>query len=125
MSVTDWVAIIAGAAALAGIYWWFFGVEQAAASAVAGATGIQEIEVVVAGGYTPATVRVKSGQPVRLVFDRQDTSACSEEIVLPDFGIKRFLPAHERTVIDVTPERPGTYDFTCGMNMLHGRMIAE
>jgi len=60
-----------------------------------------------------------------LVFDRQETSGCSEEIVFPDFNIRRFLPANERTVIELTPASPATYEFTCGMSMLHGRVVAE
>jgi plastocyanin domain-containing protein len=62
---------------------------------------------------------------VRLVFDRQETSSCSEEVVFPAFGVRKFLPAHEKTALDITPPVPGTYDFTCGMGMLHGRLIAE
>ena len=34
-------------------------------------------------------------------------------------------PVDERTAIVVTPATPGTYEFTCGMSMLHGRLIAE
>jgi hypothetical protein len=57
---------------------------------------------------------------VRLVFDRQETSGCSEEVVFGDFGIRRYLPAHQQTVVEVTPPAPGTYEFTCGMGMLRG-----
>jgi plastocyanin domain-containing protein len=70
-------------------------------------------------------VRVKAGRPVRLVFDRQETSSCSEEVVFADFGIRRYLPAHQQTAIDVMPTAPGTYEFTCGMGMLRGTLIAD
>jgi plastocyanin domain-containing protein len=79
----------------------------------------------VQGGYTPAEVRVRAGRPVRLTFDRQETSGCSEEVVFPDFGVRRFLPAHARTVVEVTPPAAGTYEFTCGMGMLRGRIVAD
>ena len=81
--------------------------------------------MVVRGGYEPATIRVRAGAPVRLLFDRQETSGCSEEVVFGDFGIRRFLPAHQTTAVDVTPASPGTYEFTCGMSMLRGRLVAE
>jgi plastocyanin domain-containing protein len=68
---------------------------------------------------------VRAGRPVRLVFDRQETSGCSEEVVFGDFGIRRFLPPHARTAIELTPPAPGTYEFTCGMSMLRGRLVAE
>ncbi len=55
-------------------------------------------------------------------FDRVDTSGC-EEVTLPDFGIRRFLPTGARTTVEFTPETPGTYVFTCGMGMLRGRLV--
>lgn len=84
-----------------------------------------EITITVKGGYEPATIRVRAGVPVRLIFDRQETSGCSEELVFPDFNIKKFLPAFKKTAIEVTPPKAGRYGFTCGMSMLHGSLIAE
>lgn len=124
LAPTDWLVIAAGLAAIAWVLWYFFRAGSAAVAA-AGTGGTQEVVVTVRGGYDPATIRVKAGAPVRLVFDRQETSGCSEEIVLGDFGIRRFLPAHQRTAVEVTPPAPGTYEFTCGMSMLRGRLVAE
>ena len=124
LAPTDWLVIAAGLAAIAWVYWYFFRAGSAATVA-AGAGGVQEVVVAVRGGYDPATIRVKAGAPVRLLFDRQETSSCSEEIVFGDFGIRRFLPAHQRTSVEVTPPAPGTYEFTCGMSMLRGRLVAE
>ena len=124
LALADWLVIAAGLAAIAWVYWYFFRAGSAAVAA-AGRGGMQEVVVRVRGGYDPATIRVKAGAPVRLVFDRQETSSCSEEIVLGDFGIRRFLPAHQRTAVEVTPPAPGTYEFTCGMSMLRGRLVAE
>ena len=131
MTAIDWLVIAGGATAVAWVNWYFFLAERAGAVAavVPGATGgaaeAQEATVTVKGGYAPAVVRVKAGRPVRLVFDRQETSGCSEEVVFGDFGIRRFLPAHQRTVIELTPAAAGTYEFTCGMGMLRGRLVAE
>ena len=125
ISTTDWLVIVGGLAAIAWINWYFFFAERGAATVAVGAGGRQEITVVVRGGYDPATIRVKAGTPVRLRFDRQETSGCSEEIVFPDFNIRKFLPAHQQTVVELTPPTAGTYEFTCGMSMLHGRLIAE
>jgi Cu+-exporting ATPase len=96
-----------------------------AATAAAAGAGPQEQIIMVDGGYSPAVVKVKVGSPVRLVFDRRDTGSCSEEVVFPDFGIRRFLPTGRKTVVEVTPTKAGRYDFTCGMSMLHGALIAE
>jgi plastocyanin domain-containing protein len=121
----DWLVIAAGLTASLWVVWYFFLAERGAATAAASSGGVQEVAVTVRGGYDPATIRVKAGAPVRLVFDRQETSGCSEEIVFGDFGIRRFLPAHQKTTIELTPAQPGTYEFTCGMSMLRGKLVAE
>lgn len=125
MSGIDWLVIGGGLAAVLWVNWYFFLAERSVAVATAAGGGAQEVTIAVRGGYDPATVRVKAGAPVRLVFDRQETSSCSEEVVFPDFGVRRFLPAHERTVVELTPPKAGTYEFTCGMSMLRGRVVAE
>jgi plastocyanin domain-containing protein len=128
LSPTDWLVVAAGIAAIAWVNWYFFVAARRAPAAKASATSITDsssITVVVDGGYDPATIHVRAGSPVKLVFDRRDTSSCSEEIVLPDFGIRTFLPTGQRTTIEVTPPKPGTYELMCGMSMLHGRLVAE
>ena len=121
----DWFVIAAGVATILWVLWYFFAAERAGATAAVSEGGRQEVEVTVQGGYTPATIHVKAGAPVRLRFDRKETSGCSEEVVFADFGIRKFLPAHQQTVIDLTPPKPGVYEFTCGMSMLRGRLVAE
>ena len=125
MSGTEWLVVLAGLAAVAWVNWYFFLSHGPAARAVAGAGGVQEVIIAVLGGYSPSQVRVKKGTAVRLVFDRQETSSCSEEIVIPEFGIRRFLPAFQKTSVEIRPDKAGTYDFACGMSMLHGRLIVE
>ena len=128
MNAPDFLVIAGGLAAIAWVNWYFFFAERGAtraAPAGGSASGLQEVAITVHGGYSPAVIRTVAGQPVKLVFDRQETSSCSEEIVFPDFGVKRFLPAYTKTVIEVTPPAAGTYEFMCGMGMLHGRLIAE
>ena len=79
----------------------------------------------VRSGYHPDTVHARVGEPVRLIFRREETASCSERVVFPDFGKSAMLPAHEDVTIELTPERSGTYAFTCQMGMLHGRLIVE
>jgi plastocyanin domain-containing protein len=121
----DLLVVASGLAALAWVNWYFFVADRGSAAAAAGAGGIQEVEVVVLGGYSPGSVRLKRGVPARLVFDRQEVSSCSEEVVIPDFGIRRFLPAHQKTAVDITPQQAGRYEFTCGMGMLRGQITVE
>ena len=125
MTGLDWLVIGGGTAAIGWVNWYFFAADRRVAEAAAATDGTQEVTIAVRGGYEPRTVRVKAGAPVRLIFDRQETSGCSEEVVLPDFGVRRFLPARQRTSIDLTALRPGSYEFTCGMGMLRGRLVVE
>ena len=118
------LVVLTGAALIVAIYWWFFlAGRKVTVAAVRG--GIQEITVLVSGGSDPATIQVRADRPVRLLFDRRETNPCSEEIVIPAFGIKKFLPANARTAVEFTPTTPGTFDFSCGMGMLHGRVVVE
>jgi len=125
----EWVVLLAGITAIAWVNWYFFLAERGTAVAAGGGSGgstsVPEVTIAVKGGYSPATVRAKAGRPVRLVFDRQETSGCSEEVVFPDFGVKKFLPAFQKTTVEVTPPKAGRYEFTCGMSMLRGALVAE
>ena len=89
------------------------------------ASGVQEIVVRVHGSYSPATVRVKAGRPVRMVFDRQEASGCSEVVMVPDLGVRAQLPPFQTTVVEFTPAEPGNYPFTCGMGMFRGEIVAR
>lgn len=127
MAGVEWGVVISAIALIAWVNWYFFFAGQASALAVAAAPGAATAELVIEvdGGYSPSTVRVRAGQPVRLVFDRKDDSSCSEEVVIPAFNVRRFLPTGERTTIVVTPPAPDRYPFTCGMSMLRGTIIAD
>lgn len=124
MNAIDYAVMAAGAAAIGWVLWYFFYSTGPAAAAVADA-GRQQVLVTVKGGYEPALIRVRTDKPVRFVFDRQETSGCSEEIVFPDFGIRKFLPAFQKTIVDIPAPQAGSYEFTCGMSMLRGKMVAE
>lgn len=106
------------------VLWYFFGARERTTVGV-GEGGVQEVKVTVKGGYSPDVIVVKQGLPVRLDFYRDETSSCSEEVVFGDFGIARPLPAFKTTSIEFTPEKSGEFTFTCGMNMLRGKLIVE
>jgi plastocyanin domain-containing protein len=114
-----------GVAAIAWVNWYFFVAGRSAAVvAIASEGGVQRVHVEVKGGYVPAVIRVRAGAPVRLDFHRDETNPCTEEVVIPDFGIRTYLPAHRTTPVSFTPAA-GTYEFTCGMGMVRGTIIAE
>ena len=125
MTPLEWIVVLAGAAAIAWVNWYFFLARRGTATAETREGGTQEVTITVQGGYEPAEVKLKKGVPARLVFDRQETSGCSEEVVIPDFGIRKFLPAFQKTTVELKPETAGSFEFTCGMSMLRGRLVVE
>ncbi len=125
MSMMEWMVIIGGIAAIIWINWYFFLARQVVSNAAIALEGIQEVAIVVEGGYHPALVSVKRGKLVRLVFDRRERSGCSEEILFPDLGVRKFLPPFRKTTIELTPTETGDLEFTCGMSMLRGRLIVQ
>lgn len=93
--------------------------------APAKAEAVQEVTITVAGGYEPSQVQLKKGVPARLRFLRKDTSSCSEELLIPDFGVKQKLAALSETVVEFTPDKVGTFPFSCGMRMLKGQLVVN
>jgi plastocyanin domain-containing protein len=124
VSAAQYAVTAAGLVAIAWVLWYFLLSKGSAAPAATGA-GVQEVRIMVKGGYTPDTVVVQAGKPVRLQFYRDETADCSERIVLEDFGIDAALPAFQATDIEFTPAQPGEFRFRCGMNMLKGLLVVE
>ncbi|MFN2602442.1 MAG: cupredoxin domain-containing protein [Gemmatimonadaceae bacterium] len=124
MDTTE-IAVVVGAVLLiVAVIWYFFGARARVAAELT-ERGVQEIAIKVKGGYSPDVIVVKHGIPVKLDFYRDETSSCSETVILGDFGIARDLPAFQTTSIEFTPEKTGEFDFTCGMNMLHGKLVVQ
>ena len=114
------IIVTVGGLGLIGLeLWWFLASKPKSAKATTQGD-IQEITVTVDGGYEPSQIVVRAGQKVRLNFDRQDASSCLESVRFPDFHIAQTLPQNRVTPIEFTPEKPGKYEFTCGMNMFRG-----
>ena len=124
MDATEITVLIGGIALIAGILWYFFG-ERERTEADEGAGGVQQVKITVKGGYSPDLIVVKQGRPVRLDFYRDETASCSEEVIFGDFGIARPLPAFKTTPVEFTPDKAGEFTFTCGMNMLRGKLVVE
>jgi len=107
------------------VNWYFFFSRREKVKASVEESGIQEIKVIVKGGYDPDVIVVKKGIPVRIDFYRDETESCSEEIVFGDFNIRKNLPPFKTTSIEFVPKKTGEYVFTCGMGMLRGKLIVE
>ena len=123
---TAQIFVTAGGTALSILILWFFLFSRKkGVYARAAAGGFQEAVITVKGGYSPDTILVKAGRPVRLIFNRQETSACSEMVVFGDFNKSAKLPPGQDVPVELMPSKPGEYGFACQMGMLRGKLIAE
>jgi len=124
VNTSEILVVVGGVAAVAFVLWYSFGARQTVARAV-GASGAQEIKVTVRGGYSPDLIVVKQGRPVRLDFYRDETASCSDRVSFGDFGIARDFPAYNTRPTEFTSDRAGEFTFTCGMNMMRGKLVVE
>lgn len=122
--LTKVILTIAGISLIILINWYFFSRRKSQA-ALTEESKLQEVKIIVKGGYTPDVIVVKKGIPVRLNFYRDETDDCSDTVVFGDFKIRKPLPAYKTTSVEFTPEKEGEYVFTCGMGMLKGKLIVR
>jgi len=107
------------------IVWFFWLVKTKGVRAAATSGGYQEQMVLVKGGYTPDVIVVSAGKPVRLNFVRQESSSCSEMVLLPAFDKQATLPEGETVTLEFVPKEPGEYEFACQMGMFRGKIVVE
>lgn len=87
--------------------------------------GVQVVQLSVQGAnYYPNPIRVKIGVPVQLVADIINMPGCSKSIVIPEFGVSKYVSTGDN-VIEFTPNKSGTFQFSCSMGMYHGQIIVE
>jgi plastocyanin domain-containing protein len=76
-------------------------------------------------GYEPTRLKLRRGIPARITFLRTTESTCATAIVVPDFNIRRELPLNQPVVVTLMPKKKGEFSFTCGMNMMRGKLIVQ
>ena len=125
MTADRWLVLVSGLGLVAFIVWFFWLKKEEGVTAAVSTGGYQEATILVRGGYTPGTIRVQPGRPVRLTFRREESSPCSETVVLDAFGKSAHLPQGALVPVEFLPTTPGEYPFTCGMGMLRGSVIVR
>lgn len=125
MSNLQILVILSGVVLTVLIAWYFWFAPKESTRATDSASGAQEVAITVKGGYTPDVIVVQKGRPVRLTFTRQESSACSEKVLFPDFNQNALLPEGEQVTLEFTPAKEGEYGFQCQMGMLRGKLIVE
>jgi plastocyanin domain-containing protein len=125
MSADKWIVTAAGLALIAFIIWFFWLKRSTGFRASETTSGYQEAMILVKGGYTPDTIIVRSGRPVRLNFRREETASCSDKVIFADFQKSAELPTGETIPVEFLPKQPGEFAFGCPMGMFRGRLIVE
>jgi len=76
------------------------------------------------GYYDPNIITLSAGVPAEITFTQ--AGGCLAEVVSQDLGFYADLTGGEQT-ITLTAEQlqPGTYEFSCGMQMVFGTIIVE
>jgi len=125
MTSDRWIVLFAGLALVAFIVWFFWLKRAKGVRAAETSGGYQEAMILVKGGYTPDTIVVRRGKPVRLNFRREETASCSDKVVFEHFGKSAELPTGQLVAVELMPQDAGEFAFTCPMGMLRGRLIVE
>lgn len=125
MALDQVLVTLGGAGAIACIAWFFWLWKKEGVRAPLTSSGYQEALILVKGGYTPDVIVVERGKPVRLNFRREETAACSEQVIFSDFNKSAQLPTGETVPIELMPDQPGEYAFACPMGMFRGKLIVE
>ena len=73
---------------------------------------MNRVEITVDGGYRPSEVKVKVGEPVKLVFNRISDKGCLDQLNIPALNVKQQdLPLNETQEFDLDTSKAGEIDF--------------
>lgn len=86
-------------------------------------SGVQVVSVNIGEtGYEPSVLRVKAGAPIHLTIGRGE--GCAAGFLIPDLGISADNSSGPTTV-SLSSLEPGSYRFSCGMDMVSGTIVAD
>jgi len=115
----SWIVNGIGLLLMAAIVWWFWLYRPRSAHQAQGGA----IDILVDDGvYDPSYIEVHPGEPLTLRFLRKDPSPCAEQVIFHGLDVSAELPVDHVKTIRLTPQKPGTYRFTCQMQMYQGQI---
>ena len=84
---------------------------------------VQRISVDVSGGYfDPSEIVLTAGIPTEITFS--EGQGCMAEVMFEQFGIREDLTSGG-AVVTLPELDAGTYEFSCGMRMVFGRLVVR
>lgn len=87
--------------------------------------GVRVIEIVIQGGFHPATIRVRQGERVRLLIRRAEDDPCTARIYFTHPFVDRALPAFATTALTFVADTSGRHLFTCEEGRHCGHIVVE
>lgn len=125
MNISQIIVLIVTIIIISFILWWFFGKHPEKVESSKITNDKQKATIIVKGGYSPSTIILKKGVPAEVNFNMQDSTACLSHVVFEQLGVNKDLTKQKNTSIEIPTDKEQTYDFACGMNMFHGKVIVK
>ena len=72
--------------------------------------------------YQVEPLLLKKGIPVRMTVDVDSLIGCAKSVVIKDFGVRKYV-SKTNNIIEFTPNKTGTINIACSMNMYRGTFI--
>ncbi len=88
-------------------------------------TTAQQVTIALPAGYREGAATVQSGKPVTLTFKLTKDAGCGNTISLPTANWTKTLSVGQSASVTFTPQKSGPLKFSCGMDMLHGSLVAK
>ena len=63
-----------------------------------------------------------AGVPVRMIVDMSTVYGCMRDVRIPAFGVSKYVKEGDN-VIEFTPNKSGTFNIMCSMNMGRGTFL--
>ena len=86
------------------------------------AGGQQSINVSVTNVYAPNVIHLRAATPASITFS--GGQGCTGVVHSRELGFREDLTTGPKTVKIAQPQ-PGTYSFSCGMDMVFGQVVVE
>ena len=74
--------------------------------------------------YYPQVIDLKYNVPAKIIVDTDKVKGCLQSIVIPDFGIRKTVTS-KNNIIEFTPDKKGTFSFSCSMGMGFGKIVVS
>jgi plastocyanin domain-containing protein len=116
------VSVVISAVILA-VIWLFFILISTISFSENQDQSTQEIKMIVtADGYSPNSFVLRQGVPVIWNIDVQELTGCNEILVAKEYGLRINLE-EGKNVVKFIPDKSGTVQWSCSMNMLKGSFL--